>query len=175
MLATMRAAASSRSPRPVVQRNGGASSLLLLGCQQQLSDLLQPTFESAGDQAEHARKLDLHRNLGVEHVDDTGHGLAHRRDAEGQSVHVPAFAAGAATAGQQVGDLGETSLDAAARLSAAELMRDAEGDRCRHAPTWRAAKRRRSGRASGVPGRERILLGPGLRAKRSTKEYAMNA
>jgi hypothetical protein len=51
-----------------------------------------------------------------------------------------AFAALAAAAGQQVDDLRETGLDAAARLSATELVWDANGNRCPHAPEV-AAKR----------------------------------
>ena len=100
----------------------------------------EPILEAAGDHAEHTGQLDLHRYRGVEHVDDTADGLTHRRDAEDEPVAVPAFAAGAVAAGQQVDDLRETGLDAAARLSAAELVWDADGDRCRHAPEG-AAKR----------------------------------
>ena len=108
--------------------------------QQHLSYLLQPTLEAASDHAEHTGQLDLHRYRGVEDIDDTGDGLTHRRNAEDELVAVPAFAAVAGAAGQHVDDVRETGLDAAARLSAAELVRDAYGNRCRHAPEL-AAKR----------------------------------
>jgi hypothetical protein len=119
---------------------GPTAEPALLLRQQQLSHPLQPILEAASDHAEDAGELDLHRHCGVEHVDDTGDGLTHRRDTEGQPVAVPAFTAGATAAGQQVDDLSETGFDAAARLRAAELVWDVDSDRCRHAPK-RAAKR----------------------------------
>lgn len=79
-------------------------------------------------------QLDLHRHRRVEHVDDAGDRLPHCPEAESEPVAFPVFAAGATSAGQLVNDLREAGLDAAARLGTAELVRDADGDRCRHVP-----------------------------------------
>jgi hypothetical protein len=104
-----------------------------------MARFLKSIPEAARDHAEHAGQLDLHQHDSVAHVDDTGDGLAHRRDAEDEPVAFPSFTAGAST-WQQPDDLRETSLDAAARFSAAQLMRDADVDRSRHAAEF-AAKR----------------------------------
>ena len=118
-----------------------ANGLALLLRQQQPSHRLEPILETAGDQAEHTGQLDVHRDGSVKDGDDTGDGLTYRRDAEDETVAFPPFAAVATSAtGQQVGDFPKAGLDAAARLSAAELVRDAHGDRCRHVPEV-AAKR----------------------------------
>src|SRR5678816_1906556 len=135
----MSTTASPSSARWASSAATGDRMALLLR-QQQLSCLLEPVLQAAGDHAEHTGQLDLHQHRGVEDVDDAGDGLTHRRDAEDESVAHPAFVAVAVAAGQQVDDLRETGLDAAARLSAAELVRDADGNRCRHAPEI-AAKR----------------------------------
>lgn len=87
--------------------------------QQELAHLLEPLLYAVSDHGEDAGQLDFHRYSVVEHGDDTGDGLTHRRDAKAQSVAVPAFAAGAATAGQQVDQLRETGLDATARQASA--------------------------------------------------------
>ena len=98
----------------------------------------------------------------VEHGDDPGDGSTHRRDAKAQSVAVPAFAAGAATAGQQVDELRESGLDATARFSAAELVGDADGYRCRHTPKGEA---KRSAVQARLPtrGSSQACLSRGLR------------
>jgi hypothetical protein len=76
----------------------------LLLRQPQLSHLLQPILDAAGDHAEDHGQLDLHRHRRVEHVDDAGDGLTRRPDAESEPVALPAFAAGAAAAGKLVDD-----------------------------------------------------------------------
>src|SRR5687768_11661800 len=98
----------------------------LLPCQQQLSHFLQSFLEAACEHAEDTGQLDFHHHCGVAHVDDTGDRLTQRRDAENEPVTLPALAAGPAAARQQVDHLRETGLDAASRLGAAELMRNAD-------------------------------------------------
>ena len=89
-----------RAPNEVVH-----GQLPLVLRQQLQANLLQPILEAASDHAQDTGQFDLHAYLGVEHVDDTGDGLTHDGNAEGQRVALPVFAAGAALAGQQVSEL----------------------------------------------------------------------
>ena len=102
-------------------------------CQQPLPRSLQPFLEAAGDRAEDTGQLNFHGYHSVEHVNDTRDRLTHRRDAESESVVIPALGADPAAAGRQIENLRETRFDTTARLDATELMRNADDEGRRHA------------------------------------------
>src|SRR4051812_32896884 len=52
-------------------------------------------LQSASNQSEHARQIDVHRDRLVENGHEAGNGLADGADTEDEAVAFPAFAAGA--------------------------------------------------------------------------------